>query len=168
MAASTRSASGEHRSPSSAPGGCVAISVKANWHLDALDLPADDSAAALQISRLQSAAKLDLRSSAEIREAFERAVAREAGFAAVLYQECDLKWSVKGDDGAVRNPCRTCPVFCHDASHPDSMLCNLGLVQEDLLDAFRAARAMERVDGDMLAAVERELDAAHELAEAIL
>lgn len=142
--------------------------VKANWYLDALDLPVTPEVAAAEIGRLQSAPVVDLRRSDQIAADFAASVEREATLAYSLYQECDLKWSVATDDGTMRNPCRTCPLFCHDESHPDSMLCKLGLQQEDLLDAFALAQMSEGMDGDIIAAVERELDGAHELAEAVL
>lgn len=144
------------------------MSVRANWHLDALVLPVTSDVAAAEISQLQSAPRVDLRHSDTIAASFQASVAKEARLAFSLYQECDLKWTVPSSDGAMRNPCRTCPLFCHDESHPDSMLCKLGIEQEDLLDAFLSAVVVEGMDGDVIAAVERELDFAHELAEAAL
>lgn len=140
--------------------------IRANWHLGDLDLP--DEPAAAHILALQSMPTLDLRSSDDIIAAFQATVLKEEGFASVLYQECDLKWSVLSADGSARNPCRTCPMFCTDKDDPDSLLCTLGREQEDLLDAYVAAKAMEGLDGEMLAVVERRFDAAAELAEALL
>lgn len=141
--------------------------IRANWHLADLDLPDDDTDAALEIMQLQSTPRIDLRSSVEIAGEFQATVRREATLAFLFSQECDLKWSVEAD-GAMRNPCRTCPMFCNDPAHPDATLCQLGVQQEDLLDAYVAAKAGEAVDPGMIAAYEAVTDAAHELAEALL
>ncbi len=146
--------------------------IRANWHLEDLDLPDVDPQA--QIAQLTAAPSLDLSSTNDalhsqvIAAQFKAAVAREAGLSSVLYSDCALKWTVQTTEGTVRNPCRTCPLFCHDASHPDSLLCNLGVEQEDLLDAFEEARRAEGLDQDMLRTIEGRFDAAHELAEALL
>jgi len=144
------------------------MSVQANWHLDALVLPVQPEVAAAEIAQLQSAPRVDLRHSHKIAASFTASVEREARLAFALYQECDLKWSVTTAQGTMRNPCRSCSFFCHDPSDPDSMLCQLGMEQEDLLDSFIAAQMAEGMDGDLICAIERELDAAHELAEAAL
>lgn len=147
--------------------------VKANWHLEDLDLPEADAAAEMQA--IIAAPKIELSSDADtllhseqLAAQFQVLVGREATFAGALYQECDLKWSVPVQGGGFRNPCRTCPLFCHDSSHPDSLLCNLGVQQEDVLDAFLDAVAAEQLDASMLLLLEARLDAAHELAEALL
>ncbi len=148
------------------------MSVRANWHLEDLDLPDVDPAA--EIAQILTAPALDLSDgnaklySDLIAAQFQATVAREAGFAGVLYSECAMKWTVPTGDGTFRNPCRTCPHFCHDSTHADSILCSLGVELENLLDAFEAARVAEGLDGDMLRTVEMRLDAAHELAEAVL
>lgn len=149
------------------------MAVRANWHLEDLDLPDVDPAAG--IAKIKAAPKVELSSdgdtvlySEQLAAQFQSLVAREANFAAALYQECDLKWSVPVEGGGHRNPCRTCPLFCHDSSHADSLLCNLGVEQENVLDAFLAARESEQIDAGLLRAVEQRFDAAHELAEALL
>ncbi len=150
------------------------MSVKANWHLEDLDLPESDPVAEIAQLTAAPAPVLDLSESNDslhselVAAQFQASVAREASLAFMLYQECDLKWTVQAEGGGHRNPCRTCPLFCHDSSNPDSMLCNLGIQQEDLLDAFEEARRAEGLDGDMLRLMEGRFDAAHELAEAVL
>lgn len=149
------------------------MAVRANWHLEDLDLPEVDAVA--EITAILAAPTVELSSdtdgllhSQQLAAQFQVLVTREANFAGALYQECDLKWSVPVDGGSFRNPCRTCPHFCHDSSHPDSLLCNLGVEQEGVLDAFLDAVAAEQLDARMLLAVEARFDAARELAEAVL
>ncbi len=140
--------------------------IKANWHLEDLDLTDEDPEAG--ILQLQSGQAVSLRSSEAVAAEFRETVVLEAGFDAHQYMSCDLKWSVPVEGGGMRNPCRTCPMRCTDDRDPDSLLCDLGVRQEDLLDAFLAAKATEGLDEGMMDAFERELDSAHELAEALL
>lgn len=148
------------------------MSVRANWHLDALELPEVDAAA--EIAELKSAPTIDLSSDApelhsdELATEFRMLVQRERNYADLFGQECAAKWTVPVEGGGMRNPCRTCPHFCHDANDPDSLLCNLGVQQEVVLDAFQTAVVGQRLDRSMLAAYEDRIDAAHELAEALL
>lgn len=146
------------------------MSVRANWFLAELELPDVDAAA--QIAGLQSAPVLDLSgpgplASAALAAEFAALVQREANYSKMFGHECDLKWTVESAEGA-RNPCRSCPLYCHDTGDPDSLLCKLGIEQENALDAFLGATGAEVLDRDMLRLVEGRFDAAQELAEALL
>ncbi len=149
------------------------MSVRANWHLDDLVLPPDVDAAA-EIAELKSAPVIDLSTdlpalhSDALAQEFRVLVQREQNYADLFGQECAAKWTVPVEGGSMRNPCRSCPMFCHDQTDPDALLCNLGITQEGVLDAFLAAQRAERLDERMLRAVESRFDAAHELAEALL
>lgn len=144
------------------------MTVKANWGLGALDLPESDPMAA--IAQLQSVGRvIDLsRGSAELLDELKDTMRQEGRFETNLALSCPDKWTVEDGGELSRNPCRTCPHRTTDPADPMTLLCALGMKQETILDSYFAACSREALDASLISAVEADLDAAHELAEAVL
>lgn len=143
------------------------MSVQANWHVGDLDLPEVDPLR--QIQELKSAATMiDLtRSPAEIHADLRRLTAKEGRFDSQCDLRCDIKWEpthkLMGGDA---KSCYTCPHFTDSRDEGRTALCTLGRRQEDLIGVLTSVRASEALDAAYVAAVERDVNACEELAEA--
>jgi hypothetical protein len=143
--------------------------VRANWHLDALDLTDDDP---MQGDIADFAKPIDLsKSVAELRDEMQVLVRKEGRYARNGLT-CDMKWTQDGPDGEehARNPCYTCPQYTDVVEDMTSrgLLCTLGRKQNDVLDALHVLVTVPaRLDAELVAAHERDAAEAEELLRAI-
>jgi hypothetical protein len=143
--------------------------VKANWHLDALDLSDDDP---MQGDIAHFGKPIDLsKSIPELREDLRYMVRKEARYHNNGLS-CDLKWTAPGPSGPYqRNPCYTCPHYQDEATITDDnhmhLLCRLGRQQNDALDMLGALVDVQRkLDAELVAAHEREVAEVEEFLQA--
>lgn len=147
--------------------------VRADWHVDALEqaLAKDDTDPMSEIAQLKSDGKIiDLtRSVAEIQADLKDTLNHEGRYAEYAHLECPLK--VAPDHvlmGGQGNSCYRCPQYTEDREYPRSLLCALGRRQEDLCEEMDRAQAPQLLDRALTDAHCRRLDAAQELADALL
>jgi len=148
------------------------VSGQCNWHLDSLVLPETEDPMS-EIEELKSEAKvIDLSGDRpELMNRLKKALDREAGFSYYAKLECDLKWTLPGPTGVVkdRNPCYDCPHYTEDHfNEARALLCSLGREQNDILDALYAFDAVEALDEELAKAHGVEVAASVELAAALL
>lgn len=145
------------------------MSLQANWHVGDLVLPDVDPLQ--QMSQLQSdATVIDLTgTTGEIEARIAESVEKEGRYEESCGLSCALKW--KSDHrlmGGRATSCHVCPQFTQNPDEARMLVCRLGRRQERLLDALEARKTAEALEREFIEAVERDLDASEELAEAHL
>lgn len=149
--------------------------VKANWHIDGLDLPEDDPFAPVaEVGQV-----IDLsQGEAELHAALVASVDTEARFHNTFlhpatmepgYVACDMKWEPQHRlMGGDRNSCFACPHYTEDELAPHANICVLGRQQEMILAQLDSLHEHGTLDDELAEAFERDSAAADELAEAML
>ena len=150
------------------------MGVRADWHVDALDLDQGDDPMQEIAALTAGATVIDLtKTEAELESEFAELLTKEGHYAArskgddgVSPLECSLKWS---DDHKIQNPngslsCFTCPHYCGIRESAHSLICALGREQEDVLAQLRGLRLADSLDDELAVAYESEIEACAELA----
>lgn len=139
------------------------MSVKANWHLDALD-------AVEYEDPMQVGSRVDVLDLTALTAELSGLMNQEASYSYHLFLECDLKWSVMGPDGLAgsRNPCYTCPHFTTSEDDHLSLLCELGRRQNDVLDAMFELKQPGSLDEELCRHLSDMIESSAELGEALV
>lgn len=139
------------------------MSVKANWHLDALDaLEYEDP--------MQVGIRVDIRDRAALRTELSALVKKEASYAHTIKLDCPLKWTVSSADGTgSRNPCYTCPHYTSSDDDEMSLLCTMGRRQNDLLDMLAViGKQSTSLDEELCRACSDLIESSAELGDALV
>lgn len=148
------------------------MSVKANWHLESLDLSlaGDDP--------MQVGLQVDIggRSVDELHAELWQLIEKEDRYAKYAGLECSRKWDPRHIlMGGAQLSCYTCPHFTPYGLEDDSPdgrggVCKIGREQEDLVSMLQALSLAEAptLDAELIRHFEAELEMAAEVAFAAL